>query len=197
MTDNTCPNNNNNNDYFLKSERIGFRAWKETDLDLAFEIWGDDEVSKFVGGPFSRNQVRARLQKEIGNFDSYKIQYWPMFLIATGEHIGCCGLKPYSVEKNILETGYYLKRKYQGAGYAKEAARAVICYAFDMLEVSGLFAGHHPENIISGSLLKKLGFENIGTEFYEPSGLDHPAYMLTRDNFIKIYKNQNSVKSES
>ena len=193
MNDNTGLNNSDK--YFLKSERIGFRTWNENDIELAFEIWGDEEVSKFVGGPFSRNQVRARMQKEIGNFNSYKIQYWPMFLIATGEHIGCCGLKPYSSEKNILETGFYLKKKYQGAGYAKEAAAAVINYAFDTLGVSGLFAGHHPENKASGSLLKKLGFENTGVEFYEPTGLSHSTYMLTRDNFIKIYKNRNSTKS--
>lgn len=195
MSDNTGFNNNDG--YFLKSERIGFRAWKETDLELAFEIWGDKEVSKFVGGPFTRDQVRARLMKEIGNFNSYRIQYWPMFLIATGEHIGCCGLKPYSGENNILETGFYLKRKYQGAGYAKEAAAAVINYAFDILGVSGLFAGHHPDNKASGSLLKKLGFENTGVEFYEPTGLNHPAYMLTRDKFIEIYIKQNSKKSAS
>ncbi len=186
-----------NDRYFLKSKRVGFRFWNENDLDLAFEIWGDSEVSKFVGGPFSKEQVRARLQKEIGNFNSYKIQYWPIFLLATGEHIGCCGLKPYSSEKNILETGFYLKKKYQGEGYAKEAATAVINYAFDTLGVSGLFAGHHPENNASGSLLKKLGFENTGVEFYEPSGLDHPAYMLTRDNFFKNNKNQNSVNAKN
>lgn len=169
-----------NDRYFLKSKRIGFRAWNENDIELAFEIWGDGEVSKFVGGPFSKDQVRARLKKEIDSFNSYKIQYWPIFLLATGEHIGCCGLKPYSSEKNILKTGFYLKKKYQGAGYAKEAAAVVINYAFDTPGVSGLFAGHHPENNTSGSLLKKLGFENTGVEFYEPSGLDHPAYLLTR-----------------
>jgi len=180
----------NDDIYFLKTARLGFRTWSEEDLESAFEIWGDDEVSKLVGGPFSRNQVHERLLKEIRNQASYKIQYWPVFLLETGEHIGCCGLKPYDAEKNILETGFYLKRKYQGAGYAKEASRAVIEYAFETLMVSSLFAGHHPDNEVSKSILKKLGFASTGYEYYEPTGLYHPAYMLTRENYVKIYKTE-------
>jgi len=180
----------NDDIYFLKTARLGFRTWSEEDLESAFEIWGDDEVSKLVGGPFSRNQVHERLLKEIRNQASYKIQYWPIFLLETGEHIGCCGLKPYDAEKNILETGFYLKRKYQGAGYAKEASRAVIEYAFEKLMVSSLFAGHHPDNEVSKSLLKKLGFASAGYEYYEPTGLYHPAYTLTRENYVKIYKTE-------
>ena len=39
-----------------------------------------------------------------------------------------------------------------------------------------LYAGHHPDHIVSAYILKKLGFEQIRMVFYEPTGLYHPLY---------------------
>lgn len=65
-------------------------------------------------------------------------------------------------------------------GYAVEAARAVIDDAFSVLNADGLFAGHNPKNTASAKVLGKLGFEYIGGEFYEPTGLYHPSYELKK-----------------
>jgi len=63
-------------------------------------------------------------------------------------------------------------------GYAYEAARAAINYSFDVLKVDKLYAGHHPQNKASEKLLLRLGFQYIGLNFYEPTGLYHPSYEL-------------------
>jgi len=52
-------------DYFLKSQRLGFRCWQDEDLPLAMKLWGDSEVSALLGGPFTPEQVRERLQQEV------------------------------------------------------------------------------------------------------------------------------------
>ncbi|MDB4304074.1 GNAT family N-acetyltransferase, partial [Desulfosarcina sp.] len=65
-----------------------------------------------------------------------------------------------------------------GKGYASEAARGVMKYAFENLKISGLFAGHNPMNEVSFKLLKKLGFRYTHDEYYEPTGLKHPSYLL-------------------
>jgi RimJ/RimL family protein N-acetyltransferase len=67
-----------------------------------------------------------------------------------------------------------------GQGYADEAARAVIDYAFGSLETSELFARHNPANHASRRLLEKLGFRYTHDEHYAPTGLCHPSYMLGR-----------------
>jgi len=43
-----------------------------------------------------------------------------------------------------------------------------------------LFAGHHPENHASRRILSKLGFRLTHEEFYPPTGLLHPSYLLPR-----------------
>jgi len=165
--------------YFLNSERLGFGHWNEGDLERAWELFGDPRLTRFVGGPFSREQVRARLQGEIAAERTHGVQYWPLFLLSTGEYAGCCGLK-VRPEPRCYETGFYLKPAFHGKGYAAEAARAVIGYAFGTLNAEALFAGHHPGNEASGALLGKLGFARIGEEHYPPTGLEHVLYRLDR-----------------
>src|SRR6185295_10626446 len=144
--------------YFLQTERLGFRPWSEADFELAMGLWEDLQVTRFFGGPFSREWVQGRLSREIAHWQSYGFQYWPLFLLATGEHVGCCGLKPRKPEERILEIGFHLRPAYWGFGYAAEAARTVIEYAFGTLGASALFAGHGPANEASRRLLTKLGF---------------------------------------
>ena len=73
-----------------------------------------------------------------------------------------------------------------GKGYAYEACIAVIEYAFEMLKFDGIFAGHNPKNQTSASLLKKLGFTYIKDEFYTPTGLFHPSYLMVKENYVTI-----------
>ncbi len=162
--------------YFLRSARLGFRPWTLGDLPLALGLWGDPAVSAWLSGPLSAAAIRARLDREIQQHEEFGIQYWPVFLLATGEHVGCAGLRPKG--QNLLELGYYLKPTFWGAGFATEAAATVAEYAFGSLHVETLFAGHHPANRASRRVLEKLGFERTGEEFYEPSGVVEPTYLL-------------------
>jgi RimJ/RimL family protein N-acetyltransferase len=148
-------------------------------------LWGDPEVTRFIGGPLSRAEVRERLSREMATLQSHGIQYWPIFLLATGEHVGCCGLRPYKWEERICEIGVHLRKGFWGRGYAPEATRAVMEYAFHTLGVKGLFAGHNPANETSRRLLAKMGFRYTHDEYYPPTGLNHPSYILTVDAFAQ------------
>lgn len=171
--------------YFLHTQRLGLRTWSEDDFELAVALWGDFEVTKLFDarGPLSREQVKERLLKEISTQKEFGVQYWPIFLLENVEHIGACGLRPYDMENNILETGFHIRSNQWGKGYATEAARGVIEYAFEELKVNGLFAGHNPKNEASRYLLHKLGFHYTHDEFYEPTGLQHPSYLMKVEDF--------------
>ncbi|WP_234121537.1 GNAT family N-acetyltransferase [Clostridium hydrogenum] len=169
--------------FFMKTQRLGFSVWDENDIEDALELWNNPEVTKFItaNGKMSEKQVKQRLDKEIENNNKFKIQYWPVYLVEDKECVGCCGLRPYDAENNVLEIGVHLKEEYWGKGFAKEACLGVVEYAFKTLKVNALFAGHNPKNMASASLLKKLGFKYTHDEFYEPTGLNHPSYLLTNE----------------
>ena len=167
-------------EYFIKTKRIGFSNWNAADLDLAAQLWGEKEVTRFIcaTGKFTQQDIIHRLDTEIHNDEVFHIQYWPIFELVTGELIGCCGIRPFKAETHSYELGFHLRKKYWGMGYASEAAKVVIDYSFTILGADKLYAGHHPKNKASEKLLLKLGFQYIGKNFYEPTGLYHPSYEL-------------------
>ena len=179
-----------NTDYFLTSKRLGFRTWSNDDLDLAFGLWGDFEVTKLFDGrgPHSRDQVKHRLSQEITTQSKHGFQYWPVFLLESGDHLGCAGLRPYDASRNILEIGFHIRPNHWRKGYASEAAYAVMDYALVSLRVAGLFAGHNPNNVVSRNLLIKLGFNYTHDEFYKPTGLEHPSYLLKAEEYADTSK---------
>jgi ribosomal-protein-alanine N-acetyltransferase len=166
--------------YFLTTERLGFRRWRDTDFDLAVALWGDPEVTRPIDArsPLGTHQIRARLTEEVATDHEHGVQYWPVFLLATGEHVGCCGLRPRQPENHLFELGVHIRSAFWRRGYAYEAVTGVIDYAIDHLGVRSLFAGHNPANEASRRLLRKLGFRYTHDEYYAPTGLDHPSYIL-------------------
>ena len=143
------------------------------DVDLAFSLWGNPEVMRLMGKPYSREQAIARVRTEIENLETKRVQYWPLFHEDT--FVGASGLRP---RDDIFTLGFHLLPGHWGRGYALEAARAVIEYARTVLNATTLYAGHHPENDKSRRVLESLGFEYWRDELFEPTGLMHRGYLL-------------------
>jgi len=129
----------------------------------------------------SHEQVEERLKLEMERARSVGVQYWPIFERATGEFAGCAGLRPYHQELGVFEVGVHIMRRFWSAGLGEEAARAVIRFAFDHLKVSGLTAGHNPDNVHSKSLLGRLGFTFSHIEPWGPLQTGHLFSRLWRD----------------
>ena len=168
--------------YFMKTSRIGFSTWNAADLDLAEQLWGEPEVTRFIcaAGRFTKQDIANRFHTEMENETAVHIQYWPIFELVTGELIGCCGLRPFPGKRNAYELGFHLRKEFWRKGFGEEAAKAAITYGFQTLAAEALYAGHHPQNTASEKLLLKLGFQKIGNLFYEPTGLYHPSYKLEK-----------------
>lgn len=166
---------------FLQSQRLRFSHWREADLPLARTLWGNPEVSRYICAAriFAEDEITSRLAQEMDNLRCFHVQYYPLFERTSGAFVGCCGLRPHG--EGGYELGFHLLPDFWGKGYATEAAKAVIDYAFQTLGAKSLFAGHNPKNAASGHVLQKLGFQYIGDEYYAPTGLYHPSYRLTEN----------------
>jgi RimJ/RimL family protein N-acetyltransferase len=167
--------------YFLTSARLGFSTWTHDDFPLAMGLWGDFEVTRLTGGPFTPTNIADRLEREVTNLQRHGVQYWPIFVLKTGEHVGCCGLQPRDPANGVCELGFQLCRAFWGRGLGREAAETVISYAFTTVEVQALYAGHHPSNNASRRLLQVLGFRYTHDEFHPPTGQVEPCYLLTKE----------------
>ena len=165
----------------FRTERLVTRSWRIADLPLAMELWGDPAVTALIDsrGKLSDAQVEKKLRAEIERERSSGVQYWALFDHRNGDFVGCGGLRPwvYTPGEANFEVGFHLVKRCWGKGYATEAALGAIGYAWERLQLSKVYGGHHPDNRASEKILKKLGFEFIENHFYEPTGLMHPCYV--------------------
>lgn len=67
----------------------------------------------------------------------------------------------WNIRRGVIHAaiiGYSVDARYEGHGYATEAVRAVVRYAFDVLNLHRLETSYQPTNERSGRVLRKLGF---------------------------------------
>jgi [ribosomal protein S5]-alanine N-acetyltransferase len=74
-----------------------------------------------------------------------------------GRLIGSCGVRVNDRARREGNIGYELNPEYWGHGYATEAARAMLSYGFDQLDLHRVWAQCNAENIGSAHILEKLG----------------------------------------
>jgi ribosomal-protein-alanine N-acetyltransferase len=158
--------------------RLGFRHWSNDDTPFAQALRGrcsSDAPSwwPLVEGKNSRGVER-------GNSACLDAQS-PMLADFPSRAARTCRLcRPpsYQIEAGIFELGVHLGPPSWGRGLAGETARAVIKFAFENINANALFARHHPAKAASHYLILKLGFRLMHEEFYPPTGLLLPTYLL-------------------
>jgi RimJ/RimL family protein N-acetyltransferase len=84
--------------------------------------------------------------------------------------IGSCGLRLAAIEEHIDSTspvreavlGYDLDPSHWHLGYATEAARAILGFGFETLDLHRVWSYHVAENERSAAVLRRLGFQQEG-----------------------------------
>lgn len=76
--------------------------------------------------------------------------------------IGLVDLDDLSVDGHEAEIGVWLERACWGQGYASEAARAVLDWAFGPLGLTRIRAGHAEDNAGSARMIAAFGFRHVG-----------------------------------
>jgi [ribosomal protein S5]-alanine N-acetyltransferase len=80
-----------------------------------------------------------------------------------GAFLGWAGLSRWNPDHRSASLGYCLGEAAWGRGYATEAARALLAWAFDALPLNRVQAEADTRNAASARVLEKLGFVLEGT----------------------------------
>jgi RimJ/RimL family protein N-acetyltransferase len=80
-----------------------------------------------------------------------------------GGFLGWCGLTSWNPAYRSASLGYCLTEAAWGQGFATEAARALLGWAFDTLDLNRVQAQADTRNHASARVLEKLGFVREGT----------------------------------
>lgn len=149
----------------LETERLFLREFNIDDTDAVYEYSGSAENTEYLDwGPCSREKadsfVKSRLVSQIE--EPRKIYDFAVCLKSTGKLIGsmCLVIKGDGMQADL---GYILNKDHWGMGYATEAAKAFLSFAFLSLDLHRVSAKCDAENAASESVMKRLGMRFEGT----------------------------------
>jgi len=145
----------------IETKRLRLRPLAPEDRDALFVIYADPEVSRYLlAQPRSIEEFRQPFQKMVEL--SSTLGMWVVISKADNHMIGRCGFYPFS-EERTPELAYLLSRAYWGAGFATEAARSCLEYAFSEQGWAEVVAMVRPENRASARVLAKVGMKRLRT----------------------------------
>lgn len=142
----------------VRTERLIVRRFESGDWRAVLEYAGDPEAMRyFVEGPFTADQAQEFVNGNSGeSADEHAVVRRD-----DGMLVGHLVFHPWEMA-HTYEIGWMFHPGHQGKGYATEAARAVLDYAFRELGAHRVIATCQPENVASCRVAEKLGMRREG-----------------------------------
>ncbi|MCB1357877.1 MAG: GNAT family N-acetyltransferase [Maritimibacter sp.] len=146
----------------LTTERLTLRRPTQADFD-AFADWVASPRSARFGGPGPRHEAREGFDAMLDHWAQKGFGYFHVALAASGAAVGRIGIS-HPDHRPEPEVAYALyEDRFEGQGYATEAARAARDWAFDSLGLPTLVSYIDPDNAASIRLATRLGARPDGT----------------------------------
>ena len=166
----------------LETERLVLRKMRLDDAEDLFEYACDPEVSIYTTwSPHQSVQDSQEfLLRILSLYESGHLADWGIEHKADGKFIGTCGFAVWEPYHSKAEIGYAMSRQYWGQGLMTEAARRVIDFGFENMQLNRVEARCMVENIGSARVMEKSGMT------YEGILREH-MYAKGRYNDLKIY----------
>ena len=146
----------------LLTERLRMRRSVPEDAQQISTYRSDPTVRRYQGwGDTGPAEVRAAIE-EMTERAPGDPGGWVQLTVEnrhTGRLIGDVGVSPADQHPGVIKIGYTIAPEFQGAGYATEAVRALIDYAFDVLQVDIVRAYASAENTPSIRVAEKAGLQ--------------------------------------
>jgi len=146
----------------LRSENLVLRPLELTDAPVITKLAGDWEVARWtldIPHPFDAVMARNFIVWAQEELRSQRRFFFAMVARATGELVGVISLTCNSVDEG--EIGYWVGRPYQGRGYAREAAAAIIIMGFEAMALRRVVAACHPDNKPSWRVMEHCGMRFV------------------------------------
>lgn len=148
----------------IDTNRLSLRWISVADVDAFYTIYSNPEVMRYWSTPpLPNREAASRLVSEIHEgFKRRELLKWGIALRTDDTLIGSVTLFHPEFTHRRAEIGYALGRAYWGKGYMQETLKALLAYAFEVLELHRIEADVDPRNTASIRTLERLGFQREG-----------------------------------
>ena len=154
----------------LIGRRVILRQWDDADLTVFAAMNADDRVMEFFPKKLSLEESREILARLKNGIEERGWGFWAVEI--NGELAGFTGLAKPAFEAHFTpctEIGWRFRPQFWGQGYATEAARLALLFAFSTLRLEEVVAFTATVNLRSVKVMQRLGM------VHDPAGdFDHP-----------------------
>ena len=175
--------------YIFSSQRLGFRAWQDSDIPLMTKISADPIVMEYFPSVADALQTESFLKRMQQMQIERGYCYFAVDRLEDKKFIGFIGLCYQEYESPVtpcVDIGWRLSPSAWGRGYATEGAQRCLAYGFETLGLAKIVAVATQHNIKSINVMKKAGMQ-FACAFEHPRLLDTPQ--LTTCVCYEIAKN--------
>ncbi len=141
----------------IETENLYLRKFMLKDASALFKMNSNPRVLKYTGDlPFKNIKIAEDFIRNYKQYEVYNMGRWAVCGKKQGEFLGWCGLK-YHPEEDYNEVGYRFFEKHWNKGYATEATKGVLTYAFNVLRIQEVYAYIDNRNKSSIKVALKAG----------------------------------------
>ena len=148
----------------LVTERLALRRSRPEDAGTISAYRSDPEVRAHQGWDRTDEEgVREAIEEMAGRAPG-EPGGWVQFSVEereSGRLVGDVGISREDDEPGVIKVGYTMNPAVQGRGYATEAVRALVAYAFEKLGADLVRAYASADNAPSIRVMEKLGMRLI------------------------------------
>ena len=167
----------------MRTERLFLRTLTEADVKVVRNFFQQEEEFETNQAALAwiRRINKRRDMQVIGGAVNFYV-----WLLDTDQFIGRVYIHKKAELDGEVEIGYGISGEYRNKGYATEAAKALVRFAFEQVGLGELCAIVRPENTASRRVIEKLGFSYCGIRTVADIGADwaYDYFRLSRDDFL-------------
>jgi ribosomal-protein-alanine N-acetyltransferase len=148
----------------LQGDRVRLREFRDDDVEALYTIYSDPRVMRYWSYPAWTEPAQAAAYLERVRSASVSEGVFPWAVARNDDDvlIGTTTLWHIDAGNSRAEIGYALASRLWGQGYAQEALRVALGFAFDVLQLRRIEADVDPRNVASCRLLERVGFTREG-----------------------------------
>ncbi|WP_324828972.1 GNAT family N-acetyltransferase [Qipengyuania zhejiangensis] len=148
-------------DIVAETDRLILRTIDEGDAAEQFRLLNTPDVMARLGGTKELHEIEAKHARSMALYAREGFSFLFMIEKFSGEMVGHCGMKrvdhPRAPNQGDHEIGWLVRQDRWRRGYAEEAMRAVIDWAFTRIGAPHVVALTSEANVGSWHLMEKLG----------------------------------------
>ena len=150
-----------------ETDRLFIRPYRADDYEESYALMQDKELYRFLHfDVMNADEYQGLFHWLIQSYESKGNDYKYSFAIIlkeTNQLIGWAGVGNLDLLENEKEIYYLIGQQHWGNGYAYEAAKEVVKYAFNSRGLNRVVAKVDPDNAASKRIIEKLGFRYEST----------------------------------